>query len=657
MTKPPEISHSPSGGHPSLLHLPEELLANILDYVLPHEFTRPPRNSPPAAVLRLIQKLPDAPNVAQPALPSVPSICLPLRALHSKLNAAVLLSVLRWIDCDGEYLFTRFDEAKLKNRSEWEVNAFYCWLLCVFQFGNSLYERLYLLALRQASPEEQANKGLPGGFGGPRGSRDERGRDGCGIKTIPPYALEGLRLRKLFPANFFRENAFLVKVDLSSPFEVEYIDDGFFAECTTLKSIDLKGLGKVRAICGFFLAGCVALEEVDLSPLVSLTVFGHSALSACHRLRFVSMEGLGRLESIGDQFLCAETIPRESKVVLQILGIETLGRLVSIGNEFLSTRRCIVMTSVLDESLEEPTHQPRSTVGSPRSELTLRCPLLKTIGRDFGLKLRGIRKVDLSACQEQKTIPDSFLTNSSDVEVVVLPPNTTTIGNGVLTYSRVQFLPNFHQLTSLTAIGDSFAVAAHLVSIKTPPSLRIIGAGFVVLNSKLTTVEILIPAVERTPLDRDEKGDGQADSGGVKAIMTFGNGCFAKCPRLAKLEVVCHNSETEAQIIDRMKGLVEIGDNFGRWCGALARVDLGLCPIAKVGCGFLESCVTLVDVRLPSTLKRIGADFLSGCSALERVALTRRIQTELQLSNENNKLINLMTEPDHQAAIDNSREA
>jgi hypothetical protein len=615
------------GGHLSLLQVPEEVLANILDFVLPIEFCRfsqtdDAANGPqksekkkariPAASLRLTEAAGDSPDLA----PS--PICLPLRALHSKLNAAVLLSVLRWINSDGQYMFSRFDHGK-QNNSKGKVAAVYQ----MFHAGNSLYERLYLLALRQASPEEQANKGLPPGFG-----ETYEQKPGRNIRSLPQYALEGLRLRRAFPYDFFVRNAALVKVDLSSPLEVERIEDGFFSECSALKSIDLKGLGKVVVIRGRFLAGCTALEEVDLTPLVSLTDLGQSALAGCLYLRLVNVEKLHQLRRIGSRFLASSFvglqhpqgyIADESNFVVNLLGMETLAGLLSLGEGFLIGRTTVALPYVSNEPAERREgYHHRSAERSPCSELMLRCPLLKTIGANFGAKLSGIRKVDLSACLEQKTIPDYFLTNSSDVEVVVFPPNTTTIGKEVLKSCRLRSLPNFHELTSLTAIGDSFAFAAHLVSIKTPPSLRTVGSQFLERNSKLTTVEMLLPLWEQ----RDEE-DEEPASGGEGERITFGNRCFAECSRLAKLEVLCHKSGTEAQMSSRMKGRVEIGDFFAACCSELVRVDLGLCPIVKVGCGFLDSCVTLVDVRLPSTLTHLGADFFSGCSALERVDLTR----------------------------------
>ena len=251
-------------------------------------------------------------------------------------------------------------------------------------------------------------------------------------------------------------------------------------------------------------------------------------------------------------------------------------------------------------------------------------------------------------------LPDRFVSGMSNLKVITLPKELTSIGGSTFYYCssltsislpegvtdiRGQAFQNCSSLTSinlpekLTSIGGSaFENCSSLTSISLPEGVTSIGGRAFSGCTALTSIKLPegmtsieegafgdCAALTSISLPKELTSIGNYAFGGCaaltsislpKALTSIGNSAFYGCATLTSISLP--------------KELTSIGNYAFENCIALTSISLPE-GVTSIEYSTFRGCAALTSISLPEGLTSIGSDAFSGCAALTSISLPEKV--------------------------------
>ena len=224
-------------------------------------------------------------------------------------------------------------------------------------------------------------------------------------------------------------------------------------------------------------------------------------------------------------------------------------------------------------------------------------------------------------------LPDRFVSGMSNLKVITLPKELTSIGGSAFYYCssltsislpegvteiRGQAFQNCSSLTSinlpekLTSIGGSaFENCSSLTSISLPEGVTSIGGRAFSGCTALTSIKL---PEGMTSIEEGAFSDCAAltSISLPKELMSIGNYAFGGCAALTSISLP--------------KALTSIGNSAFYGCATLTSISLPK-ELTSIGNYAFENCIALTSISLPEGVTSIEYSTFHGCAALTSISL------------------------------------
>jgi hypothetical protein len=230
------------------------------------------------------------------------------------------------------------------------------------------------------------------------------------------------------------------------------IRSGFLKGCTSLTTFDTKGLSNLTFIWAEFLKGCTNLTTFDTQGLSNVTSIVDGFLEGCTNLTTFNPHGLSNLTYIGYGFLeeCASLITFDTK---------GLSNVTAIGDGFL--RKCTSLSTFNTQGLLHLITVEENFLNGCTSLTTFDAKGLSrliSIGHNFISGCTSLTIFDTQGLSNLTAIGDGFLEGCTSLTTFDTQglSNVISIRHGFLNGCTSLTTFDAKGLSNLTAIGDGF---------------------------------------------------------------------------------------------------------------------------------------------------------------------------------------------------------
>lgn len=236
--------------------------------------------------------------------------------------------------------------------------------------------------------------------------------------------------------------------------------------------------------------------------------------------------------------------------------------------------------------------------------------------------------------KETNAFPAAFLANSKlaeSIESFVMPQDLTKIGArclqgavkltelslpvslekiGDFAFCKLSALPEIEIPEGVTKVGNgAFWSCKALGQVFLPDGLEMLGESAFQDCTALT--ELTIPeGITEIPADICNGCINLASINFSEYSTIIGNRAFKNCKALS--------STTNMMLVKK------IGEEAFFNCESLTSIDLSQCPLEAVGMNAFVGCNSLVEAKLPGSLKKVTPYMFMNCSSLEKLVLPGR---------------------------------
>lgn len=405
----------------------------------------------------------------------------------------------------------------------------------------------------------------------------------------------------------FRDCQQLEKISLPG---ISYIPDGLFYNCYKLKAFEINGnITEIGTIGeenddvwydGAFY-NCEELSSIEIPK--SVISIGNHTFDFCEALSSVIFEsGRSKAIDIGTgafancysltSIKLPEGMTKLSAGILAACPIESI--------ELPSSIRVIEDGCFSgNESLKSITlHEGLESIGEGAFS---RCTNLETV--NFPSSLRSIGEEAFRECKSLKNL--------------VIPSGMTEVPGYI--YNNCESAETIVIPDSVISIGDrAFTGCKNVKELKLPKNLKSIGKQAFQNVNKIT--ELTIPSSVETIDEHAFASLPLITSVVIPDKVEELSGTFSGCTSLAEVKLPT--------------GLKKIGKDTFNMCYPLKKINLSETQVTEIGDGAFGvdpynafKGNQLTDIKLPETLKTIGAQAFDGCIRLESIVLPESVET------------------------------